>query len=137
MSSTPDQAFSNLNETKDYLNIAHSNADSNPKIQTARNAADNYTATQIRLHATIPLRFFTRRLLSLNKFVVPVNVLFVRLWIKVSKTNVSSPISNGRLRTRLAAKFTLDEIVNVLSFCESLIDIEFNLLMSNHFHQHW
>ena len=55
MSSTPDQTFSNLDETKDYLNIARSNDDSNEKIQTARNAADNYTATQIRLHAAIPL----------------------------------------------------------------------------------
>jgi hypothetical protein len=55
LSSVPDQIFSNLDETKDYLNIARSNDDSNEKIQTARNAADNYTATQIRLHATIPL----------------------------------------------------------------------------------
>ncbi len=55
MSSTPDQVFSSLDETKDYLNIARSNDDSNEKIQTARNAADNYTATQIRLHATIPI----------------------------------------------------------------------------------
>lgn len=55
MSSTPDQVFSNLNETKDYLNIARSNGDSDPKINTARNAADNYSVTQIRLHAVIPL----------------------------------------------------------------------------------
>ncbi len=55
MSSTPDQVFSTLNETKDYLNIARSNDDSNEKIQTARNAADNYTANQIRLHAAIPV----------------------------------------------------------------------------------
>ena len=55
LSSTPDQVYSDLDETKDYLNIARSNDDSNEKITTARNAADNYTATQIRLHATIPL----------------------------------------------------------------------------------
>ena len=55
LSSVPDQIFSDLDETKDYLNIARSNDDSNEKIKTARNAADNYTATQIRLHATIPL----------------------------------------------------------------------------------
>lgn len=53
--STPDQTFSSLNETKDYLNIARSNDDSNNKISTCRNAADNYTANQIRLHATVPL----------------------------------------------------------------------------------
>ena len=55
MSSTPDQTFSSLNETKDFLNIARSNNDSNNKINTNRNAADNYTANQIRLHADIPV----------------------------------------------------------------------------------
>ena len=55
MSSTPNQTFSDINETKDYLNIARSNSDSDNKINTARNAADNYTANQIRLHASIPL----------------------------------------------------------------------------------
>jgi len=53
--STPDQTFSTLNETKDYLNIARSNDDSNNKISTCRNAADNYVANQIRLHADVPL----------------------------------------------------------------------------------
>ena len=55
MSSTPDQVFSNEEETKDYLNIARSNTDSDEKITTARNAGDNYVANQIRLHADIPV----------------------------------------------------------------------------------
>ena len=55
MSSTPDQVFSDINETKDFLNIARSNDDSNIKINTARNSADNYIVNQIRLHASIPL----------------------------------------------------------------------------------
>lgn len=53
--STPDQVFSSLNETKDFLNIARSNDDSNNKINTSRNSADNYTVNQIRLHASIPI----------------------------------------------------------------------------------
>ena len=53
--SSPDQTFSDLNETKDFLNIARSNDDSDTKINTARNAADNYVVNQIRLHASIPL----------------------------------------------------------------------------------
>ncbi len=53
--STPDQVFSDLNETKDYLNIARSNNDSNEKINTNRNSADNYVVNQIRLHATVPV----------------------------------------------------------------------------------
>ena len=53
--SSPDQTFSDLNETKDFLNIARSNDDSDTKINTARNAADNYVVNQIRLHASVPL----------------------------------------------------------------------------------
>ena len=53
--STPTQTFSTLNETKDFLNIARSNDDSNNKINTSRNASDNYVANQIRLHANVPL----------------------------------------------------------------------------------
>lgn len=53
--STPSQTFSTLNEVKDYLNIARSNDDSNNKINSSRNTADNYVANQIRLHATVPL----------------------------------------------------------------------------------
>ncbi len=55
MSSTPDQIFSDIDETKDFLNIARSNDDSNAKINTARNASDNYVVNQIRLHADIPV----------------------------------------------------------------------------------
>jgi len=53
--STPDQVFSTLNETKDFLNISRSNDDSNNKINTNRNSADNYVTNQIRLHASIPV----------------------------------------------------------------------------------
>lgn len=53
--STPDQTFSTLNETKDFLNIARSNDNSNNKINTSRNSSDNYVVNQIRLHASIPL----------------------------------------------------------------------------------
>ncbi len=55
MSSTPEQIFSTLNETKDYLNIARSNDDSNNTINTSRNAADNYVVNQIKLHASVPV----------------------------------------------------------------------------------
>lgn len=53
--STPNQTFSIQNEVKDFLNIARSNTDSNVKITTAQNAADNYVDNQIRLHADIPI----------------------------------------------------------------------------------
>ena len=53
--SSPDQTYSTLNETKDFLNIARSNDNSDNKINTSRNASDNYVVNQIRLHASIPL----------------------------------------------------------------------------------
>jgi len=37
--STPDQIFSSLNETKDFLNISRSNDDFDNKISTSRNSA--------------------------------------------------------------------------------------------------
>ena len=64
--STPDQTFSTLNETKDFLNIARSDDDSNNKINTSRNSSDNYVANQIRLHATIPLTTTDPELSSLS-----------------------------------------------------------------------
>jgi len=66
LSSVPDQTFSDLDETKDYLNIARSNDDSNEKITTARNAADNYVANQIRLHADVPVTSPDPELTSLS-----------------------------------------------------------------------
>jgi len=51
----PDQVFTVQNEVKDFLNIARSNTDSDVKIQTCQNAADNYVVNQIRLHAAIPV----------------------------------------------------------------------------------
>ena len=68
MSSTPDQVFSNLDETKDFLNIARSNTDSDIKINTARNAADNYIVNQIRLNADIPVAPSDPELTSLGAF---------------------------------------------------------------------
>lgn len=66
MSSTPDQVFSTITETKDFLNIARSNDDSNAKINSARNASDNYVVNQIRLHATIPVSPSDPELTSLS-----------------------------------------------------------------------
>lgn len=55
MSSTPTQVFSNLTETKRFLNIPPSVVSSDAKIDVARNMADNYINTQINLHETIPI----------------------------------------------------------------------------------
>lgn len=55
MSSTPTQVFSDLTETKRFLNITPSETDQDAKIDVARNLADNYVNTQINLHEAIPI----------------------------------------------------------------------------------
>ncbi len=93
--STPDQTFSSLNETKDFLNIARSNDDSNNKINTSRNSADNYTANQIRLHASIPLTTPDPELTSLssqlaasffNQFQNPMKTEMMQMTIESKKS---------------------------------------------------
>ena len=93
MSSTPDQTFSDLNETKDNLNIARSNNDSNEKINTNRNSADNYVVNQIRLNADIPVSPSDPELTSLasqlaaayfNQFQNPMKAEMMEL-VKVTK----------------------------------------------------
>ncbi len=53
--STPTQEFSDLTETKRFLNIPPSNTTVDAKINISRNMADNYSNTQINLHELIPL----------------------------------------------------------------------------------
>jgi hypothetical protein len=100
LSSTPDQTFSTLNETKDFLNIARSNDDSNEKINTNRNSADNYTVNQIRLHADIPLTDTDPELSSLssqlaasyfNQFQNPMKTEMMEL-VKVTKQAIQDYI---------------------------------------------
>lgn len=93
MSSTPDQVFSTVNETKDYLNIARSNDNSNNKIDTARNAADNYTANQIRLHATVPLTSTDPELSSLASQLA---AMFFNQFQNPSKTEMRELVLVGK-----------------------------------------
>ena len=63
--SSPTQEFSNLTETKRFLNITPSNTTSDAKIDVSRNMADNYCNTQINLHELIPLNPIPPALVSL------------------------------------------------------------------------
>lgn len=98
--STPDQTFSDIDETKDFLNIARSNDDSNNKINTNRNSADNYVANQIRLHADVPLTDTDPELTSLasqlaasyfNQFQNPMKKDMIEL-VKAAKQSVQDYI---------------------------------------------
>ena len=53
--SDPAQPFSDLTETKRFLNITPTETDQNAKIGVSQNMADNYVNTQINLHEFIPL----------------------------------------------------------------------------------
>lgn len=53
--STPTQTYSNLTETKRFLNIPPSNTTADAKIDVSRNMADNYINTQINLHELVPI----------------------------------------------------------------------------------
>ncbi len=55
MSSAPTQVFSDLTETKRFLNITPSETDQDDKIDVSRNLADNYINTQINLHDVVPI----------------------------------------------------------------------------------
>ena len=63
--STPTQEFSNLTETKRFLNIPPSNTTADAKINVSRNMADNYCNIQINLHELIPLSPIPPSLVSL------------------------------------------------------------------------
>ena len=100
MSFIPDQTFSTLNETKDFLNIARSNDDSNEKINTSRNASDNYVVNQIRLHADIPITPSDPELTSLasqlaasyfNQFQNPMKTEMMEL-VKLTKQSIQDYI---------------------------------------------
>lgn len=53
--SSPPQDFADLTQTKRFLNITPSETDQDDKIGVSIDLADNYIATQINLHETIPL----------------------------------------------------------------------------------
>ena len=63
--STPTQVFSDLTETKRFLNLPPSNTTADAKIGVSRNMADNYCNTQIDLHELIPLPTVPPSLVSL------------------------------------------------------------------------
>lgn len=53
--STPTQTFSNLDDTKRFLNIPPSNSTADAKIEVSKDMSDNYCNVQINLHELIPL----------------------------------------------------------------------------------
>ena len=89
MSSTPAQVFSNLTETKRFLNIPPSNTTAEAKIDASRNMADNYANTQINLHELIPLASVPSTLVSYGSALA---ASYYNYWQAPDKTKLTTDV---------------------------------------------
>jgi len=88
--SAPNQEFSDLTETKRFLNIPPSNTTAEAKINVSRNMADNYANTQINLHELIPLSEIPPILVSLGSALA---AAYYNYWQSPDKTNLSKDVT--------------------------------------------
>jgi len=86
---TPNQVFSNLIETKRFLNIPPSNTTAEAKINVSQNMADNYCNTQINLHELIPLSAIPPSLVSLSSALA---ASYYNYWQSPDKTDLSKDV---------------------------------------------
>jgi len=104
MSSTPDQTYSTLDETKRFLNIPVSNTDSDDKIDVFRNKADNYINAQIDIHETVPITDPDPSLTSLASSLAAVEFNYYQ---SPEKTNLREDVKDLRdqIQAYLLAKY--------------------------------
>ena len=82
--STPDQTHATLDEVKNRINVNTTVSTLNSKLQVHMNFADNYTNTQIDLHALIPLPDPDPDLVSLSSTMAAAEYDF---WTSPQKTD--------------------------------------------------
>jgi len=87
--SAPVQEFSDLTETKRFLNIPPSNTTAEAKINVSRNMADNYSNTQINLHELVPLASVPPALVSLGSALA---AAYYNYWQSPDKTDLSKDV---------------------------------------------
>ena len=87
--STPLQEFSNLTETKRFLNIPPSNTTADAKINVSRNMADNYANTQITLHELVPLTAIPPILVSLGSALA---AAYYNYWQSPDKSDLAKDV---------------------------------------------
>ncbi len=104
MSSTPNQVFSDLTETKRFLNITPSETDQDDKIDVARNLADNYIDTQINLHDAIPISPSPPALTSLGSALAAAQYNY---WQSPEKTDLLKDVKSweNRIQDFILANF--------------------------------
>jgi len=104
MSSTPTQEFSDLTETKRFLNIPPSNTTADAKINVSRNMADNYANTQIDLHELIPLDTVAPSLVSLGSALA---ASYYNYWQSPDKTNLGKDVKlwEGNVQDYILANY--------------------------------
>ena len=102
--STPAQQFSDLTETKRFLNIPPSNTTAEAKIDVSRNMADNYANTQIDLHDLIPLATVPPTLVSYGSALA---AAYYNYWQAPDKTKLTSDVKlwEGKVQDYILATY--------------------------------
>lgn len=104
MSSIPAQVFSDLDETKRFLNIPLSNNTADAKIGVSRNMADNYANTQINLHELIPLAPVPPTLVSYGS---ALSAAYYNYWQAPDKTKLTTDVKlwEGKVQDYILATY--------------------------------
>lgn len=102
--STPDQVFSNLDDTKRFLNIPLSNTTADAKIDVSRDMADNYANTQIDLHELIPLATVPPTLVSYGSALA---ASYYNYWQSPDKTKLVGDVKlwEGKVQDYILATY--------------------------------
>jgi len=102
--STPTLQFSDLTETKRFLNIPPSNTTADAKIGVSQNMADNYANTQIDLHELIPLATIPPTLVSYGSALA---AAYYNYWQAPDKTKLASDVKlwEGKVQDYILATY--------------------------------
>ena len=102
--STPIQVFSDLDETKRFLNIPLSNTTVDAKIGVSQNMADNYANTQIDLHELIPLATIPPTLVSYGSALA---AAYYNYWQAPDKTKLTADVKlwEGKVQDYILATY--------------------------------
>lgn len=101
--STPIQTHATLDEVKRRVNVNIIDTTLNFKLQTHLNSADNYTNTQIGLHATIPIAILDPELVSLTSVLASAEYNY---WTSPQKTDTLTDAithAEGRIQDHIMA----------------------------------